>query len=261
MEKLSIQDLSSVYNPKSKKKMRIVLRHVSFEVKGGEFFVVLGESGCGKTTLLKCIAGFQKYIGKIYKDGEDFDVTKTKDRDLSYVTQYQRLYPSMTIFDNIAYPLKIAKVPYEEINDKVFDAAKTCGIELILSRKPRHISVGQEQRVSIAKTIVKKSDICLFDEPFSAQDALNKKEMGDLLKEINKKLGIAFIYVTHDQTEALRLADTLMLLNPNGQVEQIGKPEEFIKRPKSQYVKDFFSQDILSRDMIKKDKDGKDSNI
>ena len=246
MEKLVVKDLSCAYNPKSKKKARIVLRHVSFEVNAGEFFVILGRSGCGKTTLLKCIAGFEKYIGKIYKDSIDFDEMETKDRDISYVTQYQRILPNLTLFDNIAYPLKLSKTPYEQINARVEEAAKQVGIELFLSRKPRQVSVGQEQRASIAKAMIKKSDLYLFDEPFSAQDAINRRELGDLLKELNRKSGSAFIYVTHDQDEALRLGDRIMILNEEGMVAQIGTQFEITQKPKNEYVRDFICNEPLT---------------
>ncbi len=252
MEKLIVDNLSSVYNPNNPKKRNIVLRHVSFEVNSGEFFVILGRSGCGKSTLLKCIAGFQKYVGKIYKDNIDFDECETKLRDISYVTQYDRLIPNMTLFDNIAFPLKLSKTPYEQINSRVMKAAEDTNITLILSRKPRHVSLGQEQRAAIAKAIIKKSDIYLFDEPFSAQDPANKLELGNLLKQLCKKMGSATIYVTHDQDEALRLADRIMIMNDNGEVAQIGTPFDIIKRPKNEFVRDFICNEPLSREMLNK---------
>jgi len=254
MSKLVVKDLSSAYNIKKKKQQQVVLRHVSFEVENGEFFVIVGRSGCGKTTLLKCIAGFQEYIGSISKDGVDLKDILTKDRDLSYVTQYQRLFPTKTIFDNIAFPLKMLHTPYEEINTMVEEAADLVHIKLLLSRKPRQISLGQEQRVSIAKAIVKKSDICLFDEPFSAQDATNRQELGDLLKEIKTKTKTSFIYVTHDINEALRLADRILVMNDYGQVEQVGTPDQIINHPKTDFVKQMFAVETITRELIEHEK-------
>ena len=123
---------------------------------------------------------------------------------------------------------------------------------MILSRKPRQVSLGQEQRAAISKAIIKKSDIYLFDEPFSAQDEVNKRQLGDLLKEINKKLGVAFVYITHDQDEALRLGDRIMILNDRGEVSQIGTPYEITQKPRNDFVRDFICLEPLNRDMIKK---------
>jgi len=244
MKKLSIENISSIYVNKKKEKV-LALKHVSFEINSSDFLTIVGPTGCGKTTLLKCIAGFQPYAGKIYIDGTDIEELAIKDRNISYITQEPSLFPRMTIFDNIAFSLKITQVPYEEINRRVNQICEDLGISHLLSRKPKHLSKGQQQKVCIAKALVKRADLYLFDEPFSALDEVNSLELTKLLKILSLKLDTPFIYVTHNQQEALRLGSKLMILN-EGKIEQIGSPLEIINTPKNEFVKKFMVFEKLS---------------
>lgn len=237
MKELSIVDISSIYTNKKKEKV-LALKHVSFEMTSSDFLTIVGPTGCGKTTLLKCIAGFQPYAGKIYIDGTDIEELAIKDRNISYITQEPSLFPRMTIFDNIAFALKITQVPYEEVNRRVNQICEELGISHLLSRKPKHLSKGQQQKVCIAKALVKRADLYLFDEPFSALDEVNSLELTRLLKTLSLKLDTPFIYVTHNQQEALRLGSKLMILN-EGKIEQVGTPWEIINKPKNNFVKEF----------------------
>lgn len=253
MEKLEIIDLSAAYHIKKEKKDLVVLRHLNLTINSNEFVVIVGKSGCGKTTLLKCIAGFQVYAGKILKDGVDIENIKTKDRNLSYVTQYNRLFPMKTVFDNIAFPLKMANASYDEINTRVEEIAKLLNIELLLTRKPRQLSVGQQQRVCIAKALIKEADIVLMDEPFSGQDVPLREELCNILKDVSKKSNSTFIYVTHDSNEALKLADKIVVIGDNGKIEQVGTTSDIILKPKNNFVKEMFKDsNVLSRDMVNK---------
>ena len=227
----------TIYTNKKKEKV-LALKHVSFEINSSDFLTIVGPTGCGKTTLLKCIAGFQPYAGKIYIDGTDIEELAIKNRNISYITQEPSLFPKMTIFDNIAFALKLTHVPYEEINQRVNKICDEFGISHLLSRKPKHLSKGQQQKVCIAKALVKRADLYLFDEPFSAVDEVNSLELTRMLKTLSLKLDTPFIYVTHNQQEALKLGSKLMILN-EGKVEQIGTPWEIINKPKSSFVKDF----------------------
>ena len=194
MKKLSLRDISSIYVNKKKEKV-LALSHVSFEINSSDFLTIVGPTGCGKTTLLKCIAGFQDFAGSILIDGTDIETISIKDRNIAYITQVPTLLPRMTIFDNIAFPLKLDLVPYDEINKRVYEISDELHITHLLTRKPKHLSKGQQQKVCIAKALVKKADLYLFDEPFSALDETSKTELGRLLKSLSSKITLTLEFL------------------------------------------------------------------
>lgn len=237
---LKIENIFAMYIQKKEKVL--ALQDVSFVVESGDFLSIVGPSGCGKTTLLKCISGLMSYAGKISIDDVDIEQIEIKNRNISYISQHNNLYPKMTVFDNIAYPLKLLKMPYDEINTTVNDVAKMLDIEFLLTRKPKQLSIGQQQKIAIAKAIARHADLYLFDEPLSALDEESKIELKIILKKLNEKLDATFIYVTHNFKEALALSNKIIVMN-NGKIEQIGTPKEVFNNPVNDFVKSFFTLD------------------
>lgn len=218
------------------------LDEINFTVDEGEFLVVVGPSGCGKTTLLKSILGESKFTqGKLYFNGQDVRTIKRKDCNMSFVAQDYSLYPQMTVYENIAYPLRIMHTHPDEIDSRVRKMAEKLGISFLLTRKPRQISGGQHQRVAIARALIKNPRIVLFDEPFSAIEPQLRLELRRLVKSLQKEYKMTCIFVTHDLTEAFDLADRIVVLR-EGMVEQIGTPNELEQDPRSGFVKDFLTR-------------------
>lgn len=209
---------------KSKKYEVVALDGFNARFKEG-MNVIVGYSGCGKTTLLRCITGLQDYEGDIYLDGEDLDEISVKDRNFSFVSQSYSLYPHLTVFENIAFPLKIIKATREEITERVKEVANLLDLTICLNRKPKNISGGQQQRVAIARALVKRPSVCLMDEPFSNTDESMRGHTVKWLKKAFETTGCTCIYVTHDFKEALLLADTLYVMN-EGRLELSGTPDE-----------------------------------
>lgn len=236
MKKLIVEDVSSIYV--NKKNKHLALSHISFSISANDFLTIVGPTGCGKTTLLKCVAGFQEFSGKILIDGVDIEQIPVSKRNIAYITQTPALYPKMTIFDNIAFSLKINNTPYDEINRRVNDVCKELDILHLLSRKPKHLSLGQQQRVCIAKAIIKRADLYLFDEPFSALDEKAKNELALLLKVLSVKMDTPFVYVTHNLQEAVRLGSKMMVMN-DSKIVQIDEPLNIINNPINDFVKEF----------------------
>lgn len=224
MASIVIENLTVKYTNKKKTEVT-ALDNLSLNIKDDSLNVILGYSGCGKTTLLRCVAGLQDYEGTIYINGIDADSLQVKQRNVAMVTQNYVLYRTMTIFENIAFPLKIAGASKEEIIQRVNEVAKRLEIEHCLSRKPKHLSGGQQQRVALAKALIKKPDIYLFDEPLSNLDPKIRTETRILIKKIIKETNATALYVTHDIKEAMGLADYLIVLN-DGKIEIEGKPLE-----------------------------------
>ncbi len=213
--------------------------NLNLEINKGEFVALLGPSGCGKSTTLYLIAGLYKPTsGEIYFDDKLVNELEPKDRNVGMVFQSYALYPHMTVYDNIAFGLKIKKYPKNEIDKKVKEVAKMLHIEELLHRKPSQLSGGQQQRVALARAIVKEPDIFLMDEPLSNLDAKLRVEMRTELKRLQKDLKITTIYVTHDQIEAMTMADRIAVLN-NGKLQQYGKPDELYNKPANLFVADF----------------------
>ena len=216
-----------------------VVKGVSIAAEKGEFIVFVGPSGCGKSTLLRMIAGLEETsAGIISIDGEDLTHADPADRHVAMVFQSYALFPHMSVFDNIAFGMQINKVPKAEIKARVGEAARILQIEPLLERKPRQLSGGQRQRVAIGRAIVRKPKIFLFDEPLSNLDAELRTQMRVEIAKLHQEIGATMIYVTHDQVEAMTLADRIVVLR-NGLVEQIGSPAELYEHPANLFVAGF----------------------
>jgi multiple sugar transport system ATP-binding protein len=221
------------------------LKSINLKVEDGTFFVLLGPSGCGKSTLLNIIAGIEKnnsgevWIGdKLVASAEKKMYLTPRERDIAMVFQSYALYPHMTVFENVAFPLKIAKTDKKEIRERVSASLKTLEISHLMEAKPAELSGGQRQRVALGRAIVRKPNLLLLDEPLSNLDALLRINMRSELKRIQRKLGVTTIYVTHDQMEAMSLGDKIAVLN-EGQVQQIGTPHDIYKNPHNLFVAKF----------------------
>ncbi|AEH50878.1 ABC transporter ATP-binding protein [Pseudothermotoga thermarum] len=217
----------------------VALSNVSFSIGNGEFVVLLGPSGSGKTTLMYLIAGIYKPTsGQIFFDDVDVTNIPPKDRNVGLVFQNWALYPHMKVYENIAFPLTLKKVKPQQIREKVLQVSQMLQIDQLLDRYPWQLSGGQQQRVAIARALVKEPRILLFDEPLSNLDALLRLNVRAEIKKLQKDLKITSIYVTHDQAEALAIADRIVVLN-NGRVVQIGTPEEVYAKPNHTFVASF----------------------
>jgi multiple sugar transport system ATP-binding protein len=217
----------------------VIIPGADLEIGDGEFVVFVGPSGCGKSTLLRLIAGLEDLTsGEIFIDGKDVSDTPPSQRGLSMVFQSYALYPHMSVRNNIAFGLKMAGVPKEEIAAKVARAAATLNLTDYLDRKPRQLSGGQRQRVAIGRAIVRQPKAFLFDEPLSNLDAALRVNMRIEIMQLHQSLGATMIYVTHDQVEAMTMADRIVVLN-QGNIEQVGSPLELYNRPNSLFVAGF----------------------
>lgn len=230
---------------------KCVLDDVSISVKRGEFVTILGPSGCGKTTLLRLLAGFGNADeGEIKINGEDITNTPPHKRPVNTVFQRYALFPYLNVYDNIAFGLKLQKIQEDEIDMRVRKALKMVGMIDYEWRDINSLSGGQQQRVAIARAIVNRPQVLLLDEPLAALDLKMRKDMQMELKEMHKTLGITFIYVTHDQEEALTLSDTIVVMS-EGTVQQIGTPMDIYNEPKNSFVADFIGEsNILNGTMI-----------
>ena len=209
------------------------LKGVDFEIEPGEFFALLGPSGSGKSTTLRILAGLDMPTsGRVLVDGKDVTAVAASERDVAMVFQSYALYPHMTVFQNIAFPLEMAKLPKAEIPDAVREAARKVKIEHLLDRKPGQLSGGQQQRCALARAIVRKARLFLLDEPLSNLDAKLRLETRVELKKLQRSLGVTAVYVTHDQEEAMTLADRMAVFM-EGEIQQIGRPAEVFARPNS----------------------------
>lgn len=223
-----------------------VLHKMSDTIKDGEFITLLGPSGCGKTTMLRLIAGFEKpttgeiYIGKTLVSGEDTFVPPEK-RKIGMVFQSYAVWPHMSVFDNVVYPLKLMKLSKEEIRRRGESALKTVHLSQYASRLPSQLSGGQQQRVALGRALVAEPEILLLDEPLSNLDAKLREEMRYEIKEITQKLKITVIYVTHDQIEAMTMSDRIILIN-QGSVQQTGTPIEMYNKPENEFVANFIGR-------------------
>ncbi|HCR43949.1 MAG TPA: spermidine/putrescine ABC transporter ATP-binding protein, partial [Ruminococcaceae bacterium] len=215
------------------------------EIKEGEFLSILGPSGCGKTTTLRMIAGFeQQSDGEITVEGERVEEKEPFDRNVNTVFQSYALFPHMDVYNNVAFGLKMKKLPKSEIKKKVSDILTLVQLEGFEKRYPSQLSGGQKQRVAIARAIVNRPRVLLLDEPLGALDLKLRKQMQLELKRLQKKLGITFIYVTHDQEEAMTMSDRIAVMNA-GVLEQLGRPDEIYAEPESKFVADFIGESNL----------------
>lgn len=234
-----------------------IIKNLNLKVYEGEFLTILGASGCGKTTILRAIAGIDSITsGKIYIDGEDVTFIDATKREVNTIFQNYALFPHMTVEENISFGLKMKKVDKKQIESQVkamLGLVKLNGYE---KRKPQQLSGGEQQRVSIARGLINKPKVLLLDEPISALDLKLKKQMQIELKMLQRKLGITFIYVTHNQDEAMTMSDRIVLLK-DGEIEQEGTPEEIYRHPKTKYVADFIGESNIFSGLVKSVKDDK----
>src|SRR5579872_6890901 len=218
------------------------VKDVNLEIRDKEFVVLVGPSGCGKTTTLRMVAGLESITsGQVLIGDTVVNALPPMDRDIAMVFQNYALYPHMSVYDNMAFGLKMRKFKREEIDRRVKDAAEILGIQSHLKRKPRQLSGGQRQRVALGRAIVRHPQVFLFDEPLSNLDAALRAQMRVELKKLHERLGTTAVYVTHDQIEAMSLASRVCILN-RGNIEQLAPPAEIFARPKSRFVASFIGQ-------------------
>lgn len=234
MAEVKLVNVSKSYDNKSK-----VVTDVNLDVQDKEFVVLVGPSGCGKSTTLRMIAGLEEITsGEIYVDGKVINEISPKDRDIAMVFQNYALYPHMTVFDNLAFGLKLRKYNKEEIETRVNEVAKILELEEYIKRKPKALSGGQRQRVAVGRAIVRHPKVFLFDEPLSNLDAKLRVQMRTEISKLHKRLGATIIYVTHDQTEAMTMGDKIVVMK-DGIVQQIATPLNLYNLPNNKFVAGF----------------------
>jgi sn-glycerol 3-phosphate transport system ATP-binding protein len=237
MANISIRNVSKRYGKGPKANQ--VIHGVDAEIADGEFIVIVGPSGCGKSTLLRMVAGLEEITGgEIAIGGRVVNDVEPAERDIAMVFQNYALYPHMSVYDNMAYGLKIAKVPKSEIDTRVQKAAKILELGALLGRKPRELSGGQRQRVAMGRAIVRQPQVFLFDEPLSNLDAKLRAQTRLEIQKLHAELGVTSLFVTHDQVEAMTLAQRMIVMHA-GVMEQIGTPEEVYARPATTFVAGF----------------------
>src|SRR6266478_1767368 len=222
------------------------VRGISLNIPDKEFVVLVGPSGCGKSTTLRMIAGLEEVTsGDIVIGGDVVNDVPPKDRDIAMVFQNYALYPHMTVFENMSFGLKLRRIPKAEIRTRVEHAAKILDITDLLGRRPKQLSGGQRQRVAMGRAIVRNPKVFLFDEPLSNLDAKLRVQMRTEIKRVHQKVKTTTVYVTHDQVEAMTLADRVVVMN-NGTIEQIGRPHDLYHRPKTHFVAGFIGSPAMN---------------
>lgn len=233
MSKIRLENISKNFKDTS------VLTNINFESAEDEFVVIVGPSGCGKTTMLRVIAGLEKpSSGSLFLDGENITDALPQDRDIAMVFQSYALYPNLTVYDNLAFPLTMRNISKKEIAKEVVAVAEKLELTELLKRKPGTLSGGQRQRVAIGRAMIRKPSAFLLDEPLSSLDASLREKMRGELISLHNNLNILFFYVTHDQTEAMAMGDRIIILN-NGIIQQIDTPEEIYNHPANLFVAGF----------------------
>lgn len=236
-----------------------VIHGVNADIADGEFIVIVGPSGCGKSTLLRMVAGLEEVTGgDICIGPRVVNTLEPAERDIAMVFQNYALYPHMSVFDNMAYGLKIAKVPKDEIKARVDKAAKILELGHLLERKPRQLSGGQRQRVAMGRAIVRQPQVFLFDEPLSNLDAKLRAQTRIEIQKLHRELGITSLFVTHDQVEAMTLAQRMIVMNA-GHMEQFGTPEEVYNRPATTFVASFIGSPPMN--LLKQAPGGREGRI
>ena len=233
----------------------VILDNLTLEIPSGKFFALLGPSGCGKTTLLRLIAGLEMPdSGRIFLGGKDITDIPVNKRNVNTVFQSYALFPNLNVFENVAYSLRLKNIPEEEIKQKVKKFLKIVSLEKQIGKPIHQLSGGQQQRVALARAIISEPDVLLLDEPLAALDQKLREKMLVELIDLQEELGMTFIYVTHDQNEALTVADKMMIMNHDGEIEQIGTPKEVYEFPKSAFVATFVGQTNLFEGIVSSDK-------
>ena len=229
-----------------------VLDDLNLSIKDGEFVTFLGASGCGKTTTLRIIAGFIDPLqGDVFFDGQRINGVPPHKRNVNTIFQRYALFPHLNVYENVAFGLRVAKVPKEEIHDRVMEMIAMVNLKGLEHRKVDRLSGGQQQRVAIARAIVNRPKVLLLDEPLAALDYKLRKDMQNELKRIQRQLGITFIFVTHDQEEALSMSDTVVVMN-EGKIQQIGSPTDIYNEPVNAFVADFIGEsNIIAGTMVR----------
>ena len=224
----------------------VAVNDLNIEIADKEFLVLVGPSGCGKTTALRCLAGLEEITeGRIMIGDQMVNDVAPKDRDIAMVFQSYALYPHMSVYDNMAFGLKLRKVPKDEIKRRVNEAAQMLGIEALLDRKPRQLSGGQRQRVAVGRAIVREPKVFLFDEPLSNLDAKLRVETRANISKLHQQLATTFIYVTHDQVEAMTMANRIAVIN-KGILQQIDTPQSLYDRPDNLFVAGFIGSPAMN---------------
>ncbi len=272
MASLSLKNIKKVYpNSEKKKKAKkgetekktnllvteegvVAVQEFNLEIADKEFIVLVGPSGCGKSTTLRMVAGLEEISGgDLYIDDKRVNDVAPKDRDIAMVFQSYALYPHMTVYENMAFPLKLAKMDKAEIDKKVREAAQILGITEYLERKPKALSGGQRQRVAIGRAIVRNPKVLLMDEPLSNLDAKLRNQMRAEIIKLRKRIDTTFIYVTHDQTEAMTLGDRIVIMK-DGVIQQVGTPQEVFDHPRNLFVAGFIGMprmNIFDAELVK----------
>lgn len=233
-----------------------VIRDLNLEVREGEFLTLLGPSGCGKTTILRMIAGFEDATdGVIMVEGERVEDKEAFERDVNTVFQSYALFPHMTVYDNIAYGLKVKKVPKDEIKKRVLEMLDLVQLRGFEGRKPDAMSGGQKQRVAIARALINNPKVLLLDEPLGALDLQLRKQMQIELKRLQQKLNITFVYVTHDQEEAMTMSDRIAVMD-KGVIQHLASPSEIYNRPKTRFVAGFIGESNIYSGVVREISDG-----
>ena len=249
---------------------KTVISDLDLTINNGEFLTLLGPSGCGKTTVLRLIAGLESVdAGQIHLENQDITHIPAEDRHVNTVFQSYALFPHMTVFDNVAFGLRMQKTPASEITPRVLDALRMVQLEEFAQRKPHQLSGGQQQRVAIARAVVNKPSLLLLDESLSALDYKLRKQMQNELKALQRKLGITFVFVTHDQEEALTMSDRIVVMR-DGKIEQDGTPREIYEEPKNLFVAGFIGEinlfdatviERLDEQRVRANVEGRECNI
>src|SRR5436309_1650034 len=222
------------------------VRGIDLDIADKEFVVLVGPSGCGKSTTLRMIAGLEEITGgEIAVDGDVVNDVPPKDRDMAMVFQNYALYPHMTVFQNMSFGLRLKRFPKSEIKVRVNEAARILDITELLDRKPKALSGGQRQRVAMGRAIVRNPKVFLFDEPLSNLDAKLRVQMRTEIKKVHQKVNTTTVYVTHDQVEAMTLADRVVVMN-HGRIEQVGSPNELYHSPRTQFVAGFIGSPAMN---------------
>jgi len=240
MAKVELRNVTKIYDKKK------VIDNVSLTIEDKEFLILVGSSGCGKSTILRMIAGLEDITeGEILIDGKCVNSVPPKDRDIAFVFQSYALYPHMSVYENLAFPLKMKKVKKEEIDKKVRETAEKLDLTELLNRKPKQLSGGQRQRVALGRAIVRQPKVFLMDEPLSNLDAKLRIQMRAEIKKLHEELQTTFIYVTHDQTEALTMGDRIAIID-KGVIQQTDNPDRIYNHPKNTFVGGFLGAPAMN---------------